>query len=69
MVAKVEFRFGKLFPRVGFTVTNLTASNRAVVHFYNKRGTAEQWIKEGKHAVAMTRLRCRCLRANKVHLW
>jgi len=23
---------------------------------YNKRGTAEQWIKEGKHAVKMTRL-------------
>jgi hypothetical protein len=27
-----------------------TASNRAVVRFYNKRGRAEQWIKEGKQA-------------------
>jgi hypothetical protein len=26
------------------------APNRAVVRFYNKRGTAEQWIKEGKRA-------------------
>jgi hypothetical protein len=26
------------------------AGNRAVVRFYNKRGTAEQWIKEGKQA-------------------
>jgi hypothetical protein len=43
VVAKVEFHFGELFPRVGFIVTNLTASNRAVVRFYNKRGTAEQW--------------------------
>jgi hypothetical protein len=24
-------------------VTNLTAPNRAVVRFYNKRGMAEQW--------------------------
>jgi|HubBroStandDraft_4_1064222.scaffolds.fasta_scaffold748354_1 hypothetical protein len=27
---------------------------RAVVRFYNKRGTAEQWIKEGKQAVKLT---------------
>ena len=56
VVAKVEFHFGELFPRVGFIVTNLVASSRAVVRFYNKRGTAEQWIKEGKQAVKMTRL-------------
>jgi len=61
VVAKVEFHFGELFPRVGFIVTNLTASNRAVVRFYNKRGTAEQWIKEGKQAAAMTRLTDRCV--------
>ena len=30
--------------------TNLAASSREVVRFYNKRGTAEQWIKEGKQA-------------------
>ncbi len=42
MVAKVEFHFGELFPRVGFIVTNLTASNRAAVRFHNKRGTGEQ---------------------------
>ena len=28
---QVEFHFGELFPRVGFIVTNLAASNRAVV--------------------------------------
>jgi hypothetical protein len=69
VVAKVEFHFGELFPRVGFIVTNLTASNRAVVRFYNKRGTAEQWIKEGKQAVAMTRLSCHRFRSNEVRLW
>jgi hypothetical protein len=47
VVAKVEFHFGELFPRVGFIVTNLTMASRAVARFYNKRGTAEQWIKEG----------------------
>jgi hypothetical protein len=40
-----------------------------VVRFYNKRGTAEQLIKEGKQAVAMTRLSCRRFRANEVRLW
>jgi hypothetical protein len=69
VVAKVEFHFGELFPRVGFIVTNLAASSRAVVRFYNKRGTAEQWIKEGKQAVAMTRLSCHRFRSNQVRLW
>jgi len=55
VVAKVEFHFGELFPRVGFIVTNLETDSRGVVRFYNKRGTAEQWIKEGKQAVKMTR--------------
>ena len=36
-----------LFPRVGFIVTNMTAGPEGVVRFYNGRGTAEQWIKEG----------------------
>jgi hypothetical protein len=58
VVAKVEFHFGELFPRVGFIVTNLETDSRAVVRFYNKRGTAEQWIKEGKQAVKRTRLSC-----------
>ena len=47
VIAKVEFHFGELFPRVGFIMTNLEMDSRAVVRFYNKRGTAEQWIKEG----------------------
>src|ERR1035437_1174692 len=50
VVAKVEHHQGELFPRVGFIVTNLSLPSRAVVRFYNKRGTAEQWIKEGKQA-------------------
>jgi hypothetical protein len=68
-VAKIEFHFGELFPRVGFIVTNLETDNRAVVRFYNKRGTAEQWIKQGKQAVKMTRLSCHRFRSNEVRLW
>jgi len=68
VVAKVEHHVGELFPRVGFIVTNLTRPNRAVVRFYNKRGTAEQWIKEGKQATHWTRLSCHRFRANEVRL-
>ena len=42
--------------RVGFIVTNMVLPSRSVVRFYNKRGTAEQWIKEGKQATHWTRL-------------
>ena len=69
VVAKVEHHEGDLLPRVGFIVTNLTLPSRAVVRFYNKRGTAEQWIKEGKQAVKMTRLSCHRFRSNEVRLW
>jgi len=59
----------ELYLQVGFIVTNLTLPSRAVVRFYNKRGTAEQWIKEGKQAVKMTRLSCHRFRSNEVRLW
>lgn len=36
--------------------------------FYNQRGTAEQWIKEGKSAVKWTRLSCRSMTADAVRL-
>jgi Transposase DDE domain group 1 len=68
VVAKVEFHAGELFPRVGFIVTNLGTPSRAVVRFYNKRGTAEQWIKAGKQAVKMTGLSCHRFRSNQVRL-
>jgi hypothetical protein len=69
VVAKIEHHAGELFPRIGFVVTNLTLPSRAVVRFYNKPGTAEQWIKEGKQAVKMTRLSCHRFRSNEVRLW
>jgi hypothetical protein len=54
--------------RVGFIVTDLRLPARKVVAFYNGRGTAERWIKEGKNAVKWTRLSCTTFRANAVRL-
>jgi hypothetical protein len=39
-----------------------------VVRFYNARGTAEQWIKEGKYALKWMRLSCRRFVDNAVRL-
>ena len=68
VITKVEWHRGELFPRVGFIVTNLSVQAKGVVHFYNGRGTAEQWIKEGKYALNWTRLSCHRLVANQVRL-
>jgi hypothetical protein len=58
----------RLKPRVGFIVTNLSRSAERVVAFYNQRGTAEQWIKEGKNAMKWTRLSCCSFAGNAVRL-
>jgi hypothetical protein len=68
VVAKVEWHQGELFPRVGFIVTNLSYPTIGIVRFYNGRGTAEQWIKEGKYALNWTRLSCHKFVANQVRL-
>ena len=56
----------ELYPRVGFIVTDLGRPVGRVVAFYNRRGTAEQWIKEGKNAIPRTRLSCRKFDRNAV---
>jgi hypothetical protein len=54
VIAKIEWHAGELFARVNFIATNLRRKSSNVVKFYNKRGTAEQWIKEGKYALNWT---------------
>ena len=49
-------------------MTNMSRPAERVVAFYNKRGTCEQWIKEGKGAIKWTRLSCRTFAANAVRL-
>ena len=68
VVAKIEWHSGELFPRIGFIVTNLRWKSSNVVKFYNKRGTAEQWVKEGKYALKWTRLSCHDFDDNQVRL-
>jgi hypothetical protein len=68
VVAKVEWHPGELVPRVGFIATNLSRPAERVVAFDNHRGMAEQYIKEGKHAIKWTRLSCRKFRNNVVRL-
>jgi len=68
VIAKVGHHLGELFPRVGFIATTLTETNRAVVRFYNQRGTTEQWITEDEEATHWTRLVCHRFRANEVRL-
>jgi hypothetical protein len=68
VVAKIEWHRGELFPRMGFIVTNLTWRSKNVVKFYNGRGTAEQWIKEGKNAIKWTKLSCRTFKDNQTRL-
>ncbi len=74
VVVKVEWHQGELYPRVGLdplhgsSVTNLTRPAERVSQFYHGRGTAEQWIKEGKQALRWTRLSCRAFRDNAVRL-
>ena len=68
VVAKVEWHPGELYPRVGFIVTNLSRPAERVIAFYNQRGKAEQYIKEGKNAIRWTRLSCSKFRNNEVRL-
>ncbi len=68
VVAKVEWHCEELYPRVGFIVTNIWKAPEHVVRFYNGRGTAEQWIKEGKNAVKWTKLSCRTFKDNQTRL-
>ncbi len=55
-------------PKIGFIVTNLSRPAARVTKFYNGRGTAEQWIKEGKNAINWTRLSCHRFHNNAVRL-
>ena len=68
VIAGIEWHPGELFPRVGFIVTNLPMEPDEVTRFYNRRGTAEQHIREGKYAFRWTRLSCKRFRDNEVRL-
>ncbi|OQA67648.1 MAG: Transposase DDE domain protein [Candidatus Diapherotrites archaeon ADurb.Bin253] len=68
VVAKIKHHQGELFPRIGYKVTSMKGNKKSVVKFYNRRGTCEQWIKEGKYTLNWTRLSCQGFKKNKVRL-
>jgi hypothetical protein len=68
VVAKVEWHRDELIPRIGFIVTNMRGGPKPVIGYYNRRGTAEQYIREGKQAVNWTRLSCHDFVDNQVRL-
>lgn len=47
VIAKIEWHPGELLPRSGFIANNMPMDPDWVVHFYDRRGTAEQHLKEG----------------------
>ena len=59
---------GAYLPRPVVVSMMLARPAKRVVRFYNQRGTAEQWIKEGKNAVKWTRLSCHDFVDNQVRL-
>ena len=68
VIAKVQWHPGELYPRVGFIVTNMVRPAENIVAFYNKHGTCEQRIKEGKGVIKWTRRSCRSFPANAIRL-
>ena len=50
------------------TLPNMKKKPEEVVEFYNKRGTAELYIKEGKRTFNWTRLSCKRFRDNQARL-
>ena len=53
-----------MMPMIGMAIMTMPT----VTKFTNGRGTAEQWIKEGKNAIHWTRLSCHNFRNNVVRL-
>ena len=68
VVAKVTCFADQLLSALGFIVTNLNWRARKVVAFYNRRGAAEQWIKQGKDALNWTWLSRHDFDDNQVRL-
>ena len=68
VVAKIEWREGELFPRIGFIVTNSKLGAGKVVKVYNGRGDVENRIKEGKNTLRWDKTSCHRFAANQARL-
>ena len=68
VVAKIEWRRGELFPRIGFVVTNSRLPAGKVIKVYNGRGDVENRIKEGKNTLRWDKTSCQRFEANQARL-
>jgi hypothetical protein len=58
VVAKIEWYPGKLFPRIGFIVTNMMMTGEAGRRVLQLACTAEQWIKDDRNPSKRTEFGC-----------
>jgi hypothetical protein len=68
VVAKIEWHWGELFPRIGFVVTNSRLPGGKVTKVYNGRGDVENRIKEGKNTLRWDKTSCQRFEANQARL-
>jgi hypothetical protein len=68
VMAKIEWHRGKLFPRIGFVVTNSRLPAAKVIKVYNGRGEVENRIKEGKNTLRWGKTSCQRFEANQARL-
>jgi hypothetical protein len=68
VVAKIEWHWGELFPRIGFVVTNSRLPAGKVVKVYNGRAEIENRIKEGKNTLRWDKTSCQRFEANQARL-
>lgn len=61
---KQVYHSDQLFPEYYFVLSNIQEEAEKIFNFYNKRGTSENYLKEGKIDLFFTRLSCSSFLAN-----
>ena len=68
MVCRIACYENKLFPRIGFVVTNSCISVEEVIKVYNPRAEIENKIKEGKNTLCWDKTSCHRFESNEARL-
>jgi hypothetical protein len=69
LVPEVKRHAAELFHRGDTMFTDLTCRAKKDIRFSNRRGTVDQWIRVGKHAVRRTMLSCWRVKENEALLY
>ena len=68
VVCRIACYENKLFPRIGFVVTNSRISVEKVIEVYNRRAEIENRIKEGKNTLRWDKTSCHRFESNEARL-